>query len=81
MNRHHPRTKPCCRRDSPGNLMRDVVKFQIEKDPVALIDETAHERRAFGREQRAADFQSAHPALQPGGNFEGVHGIVDVEGN
>ena len=43
MDGQHPHAELRRRCHGAGHLMRDVVKLQIEKDAVPLVDETADE--------------------------------------
>ena len=81
MDGQHPRAELRGRRHGAGHLVRDVVKLQIEKHAVPLVDETTHERRSFDREQRAADLDSAHPPLETERQLGCVNRVVDVEGD
>ena len=79
MHRHHPDAEPRGGGDSSGDGVGNVVKFQIQKNPVALFRESAHESGAFCGKQLAADFDSANASLKSSRQFDGVDRIVDVE--
>ena len=76
---HHPHAKLRCRCDGACNLVWDVVKLEIEKHAVPLLDETPYERGPFGREQSGADFDAAHVPFQAGGELGCVDGVVHIE--
>ena len=76
---HHPDAKLRGRCDGARNLVRDVVKLEIEKHAVTLLDEAPHERRSFGREQGAADLDAAHAAFESSGELGCVDGVVHIE--
>jgi hypothetical protein len=59
--------------------MGNVVEFEVEKHTVSLIHKAAHERGSFGREQRAANLDSAHFVSEPEGELCCVNGVIDVE--
>ena len=61
--------------------MRNIVKFQIEKYAVTLLDESAHKRRAFGSEQGAADFDGPNAPAKTGCQFNCMYCIIHVEGD
>ena len=79
MDRHHPHAEPGRRFHGAGDGVRDIVEFQIEKNPVALIDETPYQGRTLSGEELAAHLESADAPAQPGRHFDGLDGVVDVE--
>ena len=79
MHRHHPDAKFRGCSDGAGDLMRDVVEFQIEKHAMAEVDEAAYERRSLGGKQRASHLEPADTALKPRRQLERVDAVVHVE--
>jgi hypothetical protein len=55
------------------------MEFQIKKNAMSLLDQAAHQRRAFSREQLIANFQPANAAPKAGGKLDGVDRVVHVE--
>jgi hypothetical protein len=78
---HHPHAER--RRGSDGRRDRvgDVVKFQIQEDAVAPIGERADDRRPFGREQAAADLESARDVPQRRGELQRAGAALHVQRN
>ena len=81
MDRHHPDAELRRRRDGARNLMRNVVKLQVEEDTMALLDQPPDQRRPLSRKQGAADLDSADAALKPQRQLGGVYGVVHIEGD
>jgi hypothetical protein len=64
MHIHHPGAQMTGGFNRPGHRVGNVMKFQIEEDPVAAIGQCPHDRRSLGCEQLAANLEAAHLAAQ-----------------
>src|SRR5690606_38707360 len=75
----HPHPERGSGPDGAGYRVRDVVKLQVEKDPVAAVDQLAHDVGANGREQVGVDLEAADGAAERAGQPASLVSRVDVE--
>ena len=75
----HPHAEPGRRRDGRRHGVGDVVELEVEEDAVAALGERPHHRRAFRREQPAADLESADRSAQRVGESQRLVARLDVE--
>ena len=77
----HPHAEVGSRRNRARDRVGNVVEFQVEEHAVAALDERPDDVRAGGREELAADLESADVAAKAIGERERLRGARDVEGD
>jgi hypothetical protein len=79
MNVDHPHPQTRCGGHSAGHGVRDVVKLQIQKYPIAAGNQRLHHRGPMAGEQAAADLEAADRAAERIGERARFGCRIDVQ--
>ena len=78
---HHPDAELRGRTDRTSDRIWNVVKFQIEKNPVPGIGELAHQIGSGRTEQFETDLERSNRTIQFAYDPSRVVSIADIEGD
>src|SRR5436189_5081337 len=81
MNVEHPNTESCCLDGRICDRVRNVVKVQVQKDPMSRTGQFPDQARSCRSEQLRPDLESTHRIAQLCNDLAGLARRRDIEGD